>query len=946
MTTTSDPTQLDRLRHTLERSGAARPAYIWRVLSAEEREVALNRCAAEQGEGSTAQESRWRARLVRLVINNSRGFRPSTIRGWPLGRLTQHVARLPDPGAVDLITDVVLAHHSAEVLARVQAPLMDRLGIQHRDGVVDDDDLRDLESIGEDRMCAAAIAAWRTTPSLEMALYLLSLAVVFPNRWSPLRVILPTIGEELALENVSARQRVDDASQGSASYSIDAEAVDSAEPSEIDTDEWDELEDDDEKDSNSASQPQRASDAESAQLSALDEELIYRIAASLQGIVGAPDARRIDGIVDELISLNATRHQSFYLRGFHDAVMRRPDRIALPAQNPSRWRWYMAGYVAGLARLEDVDGIIAIWEKRPEVRSLGDTGRGPSRYAMLHIIRALRKRGRISDAIAFTSPDAVARNQELAQTILDIGTTLQREQRIAEASPVFERLLQTEAVANVLSPNFWATVKRRHAHCLRSEGKLEAAMHLLVEALEAAGAEERAMVIVDLGLIQAGYGRLTDLRLPSSTEAALEVAARLDRGEEKFREAETLDVSTSSHAHYVLGMRALLRRQYAEAERLLARAVSQFDLERERYDPAQLLIRAHLHLAIARCANTESDASRLEQAIRDIATGLPDRADLPDIHIGEVIAGLMLRDDVNADELIERLLTDDRDALLDALVSDEKAHLSAAVSIALAARFRRKHRSELQRMKDGIALVGMQLRQARYDDANITLEELEELAVRSRVGSHFLAYLDTAGDALTAVWETADVSDARVRILESLDRSSEAADTLRSAFARSLARGDAQGRLDAFDVIDTLDAYRCTSADELEGMRSRVTRSIPVLCDPKVPARPIHVLVVGGNEVQAQYDHSIRAYYKESAPWLTVDFMHTGWSSNWGEKVEEFTRRVVRADAVVLIYLMRTEFGRAVRKKMNGRPWRGCGGKGRDSVQRAIDAAAAAVQGA
>lgn len=943
--TTRESSQVVRLLQTLQRCERARPTHVWRLLSADEREEALQRCAVELAGETPEQGLKWRARLVRVVINNSRGFRPSTIRSWSLDRLAQHVARVHDPGVLDLITDVVLAHHSVDVLARVQAPLMDQLGIQHRRGVVEDDDLLALEALEDDQLCARAIDAWRKVPTPEMALYMLALALVFPSRWSPLLAILPTIGEELFLENEHVSDGVH--AQPSLAEKVLQEAVcgEASNLAKLDPIELEklELEEENEKDVGTARQPKRGATPETAQLSALDEEVIYRIAASLQEITGAPGEDRIDAIVDELIGLNATRHQTFYLRGFHDAVRRRPERTVLPAQNPSRWRWYMAGFVAGLARLDDVDGINALWERRPEVRALGDTGRGPSRYAMLHVVRALRARERYSDAVAFTAPDAVARNEDLAHIMLDIGTTLQRQQRIAEASPVFERLLQTEAVENVLSPNFWATVKRRHAHCLRSEGKLEAARRLLEEALEDAEAVERAMVVVDLGLIQAGYGRLTDIRLPSSFDAAAEIAGRLDRGDQYFREAEILGVSTSSHAHYVLGMRELLRRRYTEAEQLLSRAVSQFDLERERYDPAQLLVRAHLHLAIARCANIESDASRLEAAIRDISSCLADPADLPDIYIGEVIAGLMLRDDVKADELVERLLTDDRDALLDALVQDEKAHQSTAVADALAVRFRRDRRSERQRMNDGVALVGILLRQGRYEEASGVLEEAEELAVRSSAGAHFLSFLENAGETLTSVWETVDITAARVRVLESLGRLDEAARVLRGAFARALARDDAQGRLDACDVIDTLEEYRCTTADELEGMRSRVARATSALGKPSNPSRAIHVLVVGGNEVQAQYDDAIRAHFRESAPWVTVDFMHTGWSSNWGEKVDDFSRRVVRADAVVLIYLMRTEFGRAVRKKMNGRPWRGCGGKGRDSVQRAIAAAVSAV---
>jgi tetratricopeptide (TPR) repeat protein len=920
------------------------PRHVWRVLTVEEREAALRKVVVDRSPDPDVR-AHWHKFLVKLTLDTSTGFRPSTIRSWTTEQLVSHVARLTTSAITALVEPVVLEHHSPELLELVQAPLLDRLRITHVSGVVEGDALEGLAAHSDDSICTAALDAWRAARTRDMALYLMALAVVIPRKWGVLRAILPTVGEELMLADdagVAPSLVVDDAEAAGveADDAQDAAGVDDLDDGDVGNEETDEAGD------TSLTPPPsrvRAMQSETALLSPLDEELILRIAASLQDVVGSPSEERVDTIIDELIRLNATRHQTFYLRGFHDAVRRRADRTVLPAQNPSRWRWYMAGYVSGLARLQDQESIVALWERRPEARTLGDTGQGPSQYGVLHVVRALQARERFADAVAFCSPEAVARNRALAEIVLDIGTGLQRQQRLSDASPVFERLLLTEAITNRMAPNFWATVKRRHAHCLRSEGKLEAAQRLLEEALEEAEAGERAMITVDLGLIKAGFGRLADLRLPSSFESATATACLLDRGDDRFREAEALGVSTSSHAHYVLGMRELLRRRYPEAEQLLSLAVSQFDLERERYEPAQLLRRAHLHAAIARCANTESDASRLDQAMRDISAGIDDPQDVPDIFVEEVITGLLLREDVHADALVEHLLTAKRDPLLDGLCRDRRARHSAAVADALGKRLRRAHRTERQRMVDGIALVEMLLLQGRQDECNRVLDEIEEMAVLTAEGDLFLQFLERAGDQLTSVWESVQVADARVRVLESMGRYDEAAQELRRAFARARARDDAQGRLDAEDILDVLAGYGCASEQELTGMRSRLLRAAPVMRAPPTLHRPIHILVVGGNEVQAQYDEAIIAHYRSTAAWVTVEFMHTGWSSNWGEKVEEFKRRVVRADGVVLIYLMRTEFGRSIRKHMNNRPWRGCGGKGRDSIQRAIDQAVDAV---
>ena len=68
-----------------------------------------------------------------------------------------------------------------------------------------------------------------------------------------------------------------------------------------------------------------------------------------------------------------------------------------------------------------------------------------------------------------------------------------------------------------------------------------------------------------------------------------------------------------------------------------------------------------------------------------------------------------------------------------------------------------------------------------------------------------------------------------------------------------------------------------------------------------------------------------------------------GFTSNWGPLVEEFERRVARADGVVVNYLMRINFGRTVRKLCHGKPWRSCDTRGRGKMAERILAVAAAA---
>lgn len=62
----------------------------------------------------------------------------------------------------------------------------------------------------------------------------------------------------------------------------------------------------------------------------------------------------LDGMIDELLRLNSSRHASYFLLGFHDGIRSRVVREALPAATASQWRWYFAGYVAALGRRSPV----------------------------------------------------------------------------------------------------------------------------------------------------------------------------------------------------------------------------------------------------------------------------------------------------------------------------------------------------------------------------------------------------------------------------------------------------------------------------------------------------------------------------------------------------------------------------------------------------------------
>ncbi|MEP7348110.1 MAG: hypothetical protein ABI877_22765, partial [Gemmatimonadaceae bacterium] len=512
------------------------------------------------------------------------------------------------------------------------------------------------------------------------------------------------------------------------------------------------------------------------------------------------------------------------------------------------------------------------------------------------------------------------------------------------ATPIFELLWSTVGSApKAAGDEVWTTIQRRFAHCLRAGDQLEAAREILEGLLEVVDDAERAMVLADIALIESGFRRMADLRMPRSDIEREQMTSGLERGRSLFEEAEKLRVTTSSHARYALGMLALLRKDYARSETMLESAVAAFDQKQARYAPSGLLRRAHMNLAIARCANLDSDPNRLAQATSAIVEGLEAGELLPEAFAAEVIAGLTLRATTESQALVEQLLEVAGEPLLDTLRAAPDAHKSPAVADAMRARFGRKRRSSDERVYDGHAALEMLLAQGRFDEAEEVLCTLQAMSLKD-IGTQQFSDLLLNGKSLTAVWDKEDIFAARVQSLESIGDYETSAGMLQAEFHMCVAGASPGAYLRAVDAIETLESYPSLHSVDVVALRQRLERSGLVVesLPESPPNRAITVLVLGGGETQAHFDAAIRLHYREVAPWLKVEFLHTGWSSNWAPYLADFRKRVEGADAVVMMYLMRTLFGRSARRYCT-KPWRGCGGKGRGSIQRAIDAACVAA---
>ena len=135
---------------------------------------------------------------------------------------------------------------------------------------------------------------------------------------------------------------------------------------------------------------------------------------------------------------------------------------------------------------------------------------------------------------------------------------------------------------------------------------------------------------------------------------------------------------------------------------------------------------------------------------------------------------------------------------------------------------------------------------------------------------------------------------------------------------------------------------------------------------PTPPTQPYRIVIVGGDERQHELRERVAQLLEEGSPAadsdtgaapsptrpatprpptpvpsgaIRMEHIPTGWSGNGSKTLDDALRASERADAVVLLTYMRTEFGRSLRAALDC-PWVSCPGVGTLQVARMVRKAA------
>ncbi len=850
------------------------------------------------------------------------GFRRQTLERMEPAQAARLVVRLPSrklprPGTV-------LPHFLTSTRSELLGAYLDELGVPHDDGVIPEDHQAVVEA-EEARQAAEGLLA--RFPPDDVIVYLVTLVLTQPHLAPGLSAWLHVSRGALAPAEGPEETPGASVAEGTDPDTPEPELVREAR----------------------RAVPEEGT-APGEPFSALDRTLIRAAVDSVQGVVGAPEPATMEDMVQEVLELNSARHSSYFHRGFLDALTDQAYREGFPAENVQRRSWYLVGWLSGLARQGRSDDIVAVMDDDPDARALQNPRAEWAALALPLLFRALCRAGREPEGAQLLSPEYLLHhNPTLLPELLHHGTRLLRDNHAEKARPLFQRLGEVveglEAHGEPVTEGFFLEIRRRRAHCYRQLGEAERARELLERLLEEErDADIQAMVLADLGLLDAGFRSLAEVRLWRSESERADHLDALERGRVRFEAAADTHSRFAAHGRWPLAVRAMALEEWERARELLSSVASSFMERPDRYGDQRLLARVKVAAGIAEAM--VMDYTRLVRARDLLEAGLEEGARIPRPLLPSVLAALEAHEEDLAGTVLTRVLEVEGPEVLDELGGSEAVRRTPAVATHLldhAADPEVKAVARARALRRALPIL-LSEHPPRRERARKALDELEGLA-REGVGWEAFVELLSDPEQVDLAWSREDAAWARIAILKARESYQEAVQALRERLAEVLASPGWAAEEEAEAIVARARSYGLDPewTRELEDRFAAWQREFgedeQATLPPTHPHQPHRILIVGGDERQHGLRDRVLARLEADGAHVRLEHIPTGWSGNWSHTLDRAVAAAERHDAVVLLRYMRTEFGRSLRAALDC-PWVSCPGVGTLQVARMVRKAA------
>lgn len=684
----------------------------------------------------------------------------------------------------------------------------------------------------------------------------------------------------------------------------------------------------------------------------LDNWLIQTAVATAFGEMGALSPDRLEDLVEEVVSLNATRHHTLFHRGYFHALFNKPFQFNFPGENEERRLWYMTGVIFGLLRANRRKEVLGLFHDHPE---LADRLRANIRVrcgSMLlpHLYPLLWEAKEFSTLLHWLEKQleytATERCMNLLLDLQSDTSNMVRRGEWVEADGFLRFMegfiprrpdLSDELKAYMIPIN-----ARRRAQVLQLKGDFRGAEALLKPLSETEELEDSGNALCDLALMKAGFRSLTGI-LPTKDEpAASATADALQKCRELLESAIQRHPDSATNAYLCLGLQSVVRRKAQEGTHFLTAALAGMLKKEDAYSEGGLIQWTRFLLGLAMLEN--ADPREFQYARNYIDQSLSCDCNFPSwLWIRALHAASLFDDTSLAASIADYLLNGKGSAAWDAIWQSGLA--------ASAPTLRQKYLEWLEIAKVSLhdkwdrltTLLPVSLKDQDTEQAESILDALEGIAAQGGPYRGMLAKLLEDDRNYSPAWSLDDALETRIKLLEIDGDMVAAIALLRNRFFTLRNSTDTATAMLAGATLSWMESLNADKADVDELRKLLPADAVPTpedTCRLKAGAK-VTVLYIGGNETQMAYERDIRSELLNRYPGLTLEFYFPGWTSRWNVHLERVKSLMNKSHVVVLNTLVRTQFGRHVRSACTPeRPWFPCTGRGRKSLSSSIELAA------
>lgn len=688
----------------------------------------------------------------------------------------------------------------------------------------------------------------------------------------------------------------------------------------------------------------------------LDRVLIDQIIVTAAGEERGLTPEELLDLVETVHALDTRRSRTYFHLGFMDALLtdHEPD-FDRPEMNDARRQWYLAGVLAGYGRQRNLDQLEKwITDRRGDFDRAAKNAGGAGASMAKTVFGILLESTNLVPAIVLLKGQLVATGPNMRWTALEEASNRLRCGDMASAKALLSVLHDHAEHITFIDDEeriaFCSRVHRKLGQTYQAAGELIKARSLfqrLLEDSEICNAE----LLADMGLVESGFSSLQEVRIEGDGARREMTLEALRKGEHYFCDAVERFSDSAHHAYYAL---ALLRYfEYMDergkdeirvsgvsyAESALAGMIGS-DLG-DVYDRMGITGQCRFVIAMLRMAAL--DASQVPAAKHAWDSITVNAGQFPLKHLRRFLECAELVDRRIAVEIAESIWRIRGDEVLDLFHDQEWVIESRYLRDSLLEIARDTGQPGSRRFDLWAILIPAAIRAGDAGIAEEGLDSLESLAQDdSQLAERFVNWLDDRKH-YDPIWDEADVMRAKYRVLTRLGKDPEAFAALRELFfaIRDRYPDEALQVLELFSVRQApSETYRDLIVPDFGGgscddVEHNVEQRL-------IDGASVRVLFIGGNEIQAQYDESIKQRIQKDWPGISITFEHTGWSSNWGREISRLKKLAEESDVVVLMSMMRTMLGRTLRNALNDppRPWVPCTGTGRKALESSIRKAA------